>query len=135
MRFPVKKGMSPGVIVVIVIACLLVIGLVVVAIATIGVAAVARPRLASAQRSHAQVDARTLHPAAEKYRADHPTDPCPTVEILREKGEVSRSSKLTDPWDTPYQIVCKGDDDVVVVSWGPDKKEGTADDIRVPASP
>lgn len=96
-----------------------------------GVAVVAVPKYAEAQKKQAQTDARTIHPAAEKYRVDHTGDECPTVELLREKKELSQASKITDPWDTPYKIIC-GDDDIVVMSFGPDKKENTADDIRIP---
>ena len=96
-----------------------------------GVAVVAVPKFAEAQKKQAQTDARTIHPAAEKYRVDHTGEQCPTVELLREKKELSQASKITDPWDTPYKILC-GDEDVTVASAGPDKKEGTADDIRIP---
>jgi general secretion pathway protein G len=96
-----------------------------------GVAVVAVPKYAEAQKKQAQTDARTIHPAAEKYRVDHPGDQCPTVELLREKKELSQASKITDPWDTPYKILC-GDEDITVMSFGPDKKENTADDIRIP---
>jgi general secretion pathway protein G len=96
-----------------------------------GVAVVAVPKYAEAQKKQAQTDARTIHPAAEKYRVDHPGDQCPTVELLREKKELSQASKITDPWDTPYKIIC-GEEDVMVMSFGPDKKENTADDIRIP---
>ncbi|MDB4943383.1 MAG: hypothetical protein JWP97_2917 [Labilithrix sp.] len=96
-----------------------------------GVAVVAVPKYQEAQKKQAQIDARTIHPAAEKYRVDHPSEGCPTVELLREKNELSRASKITDPWDSPYKIIC-GDEDVAVLSTGPDKREGTADDIRIP---
>jgi general secretion pathway protein G len=96
-----------------------------------GVAVVAVPKYQESQKNQAKIDARTIHPVAEKYRVDHPGDSCPTVELLRDKKELSAASKITDPWDTPYKIVC-GDEDVTVMSAGPDKKEGTGDDIRIP---
>ncbi|HSO32759.1 MAG TPA: type II secretion system protein [Labilithrix sp.] len=96
-----------------------------------GVAVVAVPKYQEAQKKQAQIDARTIHPAAEKYRVDHTGEGCPTVELLRDKNELSKSSKITDPWESPYKIIC-GDEDVTVLSLGPDKKEGTADDIRIP---
>ena len=96
-----------------------------------GVAVVAVPAFAKAQIKQAQTDARTIHPVAEKYRVDHSGDQCPTVELLREKNELSKTSKVTDPWDTPYKILC-GDEEITVFSFGPDKKENTADDIRIP---
>lgn len=96
-----------------------------------GVAVVAVPRFQESQKNQAKIDARTIHPVAEKYRVDHPSDSCPTVELLRDKKELSAASKLTDPWDTPYKINCT-EEDVIVLSAGPDKKEGTPDDIRIP---
>jgi general secretion pathway protein G len=99
-----------------------------------GVAVVAVPKYQESQKNQAKIDARTIHPVAEKYMVDHPGEPCPTVELLRDKRELSAASKITDPWDTPYKIVC-GDEDVMVMSMGPDKKEGTNDDIRIPDAP
>ena len=95
-----------------------------------GVAVVAIPKYAESQKNQAKIDARTIHPVAEKFKVDHPGQ-CPTVEQLRAEKELSAASKITDPWDTPYKIVC-GDDDIYVVSFGPDKKENTNDDIRIP---
>lgn len=96
-----------------------------------GVAVVAVPKFQESQKNQAKIDARTLHPVAEKYRVDHTGDPCPTVELLRDKKELSAASKITDPWDTPYKILCT-EEDVMIVSFGPDKKENTKDDIRIP---
>lgn len=95
-----------------------------------GVAVVAVPKYQESQKNQAKIDARTIHPVAEKYKVDHP-GVCPTVEQLRAEKELSSASKVTDPWDSPYKIVC-GDDDIVVLSFGPDKKENTNDDIRIP---
>ena len=95
-----------------------------------GVAVVAVPKYQESQKNQAKIDARTIHPVAEKYRVDHP-GVCPTVEQLRAEKELSAASKITDPWDSPYKIIC-GDEDVIVFSAGPDKKEGSPDDIRIP---
>ncbi|MCL2778556.1 MAG: type II secretion system GspH family protein [Polyangiaceae bacterium] len=97
------------------------------------VAVVAVPRFKESQINQAKIDARTIHPVAEKYVADHPGE-CPTVELLRQKRELSATSKITDPWDTPYKITCT-EDDIIVSSAGPDKKDNTADDIRIPEAP
>jgi general secretion pathway protein G len=96
-----------------------------------GVAVVAVPKYQESQKNQAKIDARTIHPVAEKYRVDHPGDACPTVELLRDKKELSAASKITDPWDSPYKILCP-EEDVIVMSLGPDKKENTADDIKIP---
>lgn len=97
-----------------------------------GVAVVAVPKYQESQKNQAKIDARSIFPVAEKYKADHPSDGCPTTEILVQKKELSASSKTTDPWDTAYKIVCGEEDSMQVVSFGPDKKENTADDIRIP---
>lgn len=121
-----RRAASRGVTLIEILIVLAIVGLI-----AGGVAVVAVPKFQEAQKKQAQTDARTIHPAAEKYRVDHPSEQCPTVELLREKKELSAASKITDPWDTPYKILC-GDDDLSVISFGPDKKEGTADDIRIP---
>jgi general secretion pathway protein G len=121
-----KRAAARGVTLIEILIVLAIVGLI-----AGGVAVVAVPKYAEAQKKQAQTDARTIHPAAEKYRVDHPGDQCPTVELLRDKKELSQASKITDPWDSPYKILC-GEEDVAVMSFGPDKKENTADDIRVP---
>ena len=96
-----------------------------------GVAVVAVPKYAEAQKKQAKTDARTIHPVGREVPRRPPRRQCPTVELLRAEKELSAASKITDPWDTPYKILCD-DEDIAVLSFGPDKKEGTADDIRVP---
>jgi general secretion pathway protein G len=126
IRNHARRAIARGVTLIEILIVLAIVGLI-----AGGVAVVAVPKYAEAQKRQAKTDAQTIHPAAEKYRVDHPGDQCPTVELLREKNELSKASKITDPWDTPYKILC-GDEDVAVLSFGPDKKEGTADDIRIP---
>lgn len=125
----VRRAAARGVTLIEILIVLAIVGLI-----AGGVAVVAVPKYQQAQKKQAHTDAITIHPVAEKYRVDHPGDQCPTVAELRAARELSATSKLTDPWDTPYQIVC-GEDMVTVLSLGPDKKEGTKDDIRVPDQP
>src|SRR5258706_9980311 len=87
-----------------------------------GVAVVAVPKYQESQKNQAKIDARTIHPVAEKWRVDHPGQACPTVEQLRAEKELSQASKITDPWDTPYKINCAGDE-IYVMSLARDKKE------------
>ena len=96
-----------------------------------GVAVVAVPKYQEAQKKTAHIDAIKIREVAMAYAANHPSEGCPTVELLRDKNELDRASKPTDPWDTPYKIVC-GDEETTVISCGPDKKENTPDDILVP---
>lgn len=120
-----RRALSRGVTLIEILIVLAIVGLI-----AGGVAVVAVPKYQESQKNQAKIDARTIHPVAEKYKVDHPGQ-CPTVEQLRAEKELSAASKITDPWDTPYKIVC-GDEDLYVVSFGPDKKENTNDDIRIP---
>ena len=120
-----KRAASRGVTLIEILIVLAIVGLI-----AGGVAVVAIPKYAQAQKDQAKNDIKAIHPVAEKYRVDHPGN-CVTVEQLRAEKELAATSKLTDPWDTPYQIRC-AEDETYVLSFGPDKKEGTADDIRIP---
>ncbi|MFO0678762.1 MAG: prepilin-type N-terminal cleavage/methylation domain-containing protein [Polyangiaceae bacterium] len=99
-----------------------------------GVAAVAIPRLAEARIKTTQTNALELRKAAMTWHADH-TDSCPTPQVLVKDKAIDATSKITDAWEMPYEIVCDEQaDEITVVSPGPDKKKGTQDDIRVPAA-
>jgi hypothetical protein len=60
---------------------------------------------------------------------------CPTVRQVLElnlellESELRKETTGIDPWGTPYQIQCDRDH-VLVFSLGPDKRAGTADDIK-----
>ena len=128
-RKALKRALRRGVTLIEILIVLAIVGLI-----AGGVAVVAVPKYQQAQLKQADTDAKTIHPVAEKYRVDHPSEPCPTVELLRDKKELAVTSKITDPWDTPYKIIC-GDEDTIVMSFGPDKKENTQDDIKVGGAP
>ena len=125
----VKRAASRGVTLIEILIVLAIVGLI-----AGGVAVVAIPKYAEAQKKQAKNDVIAIHPIAEKYRVDHPGQQCVTVEQLRAEKELAASSKITDPWETPYAIRC-AEDETYVLSFGPDKKEGTADDIRIPEGP
>jgi general secretion pathway protein G len=120
-----RRAASRGVTLIEILIVLAIVGLI-----AGGIAVVAVPKFAQAQKDQAKNDTRAIHPIAEKYRVDHPGQ-CPTVEQLRAEKEISATAKITDPWDTPYKIIC-ADDETYIVSYGPDKKENTNDDIRMP---
>lgn len=125
MKKNFRRALSRGVTLIEILIVLAIVGLI-----AGGVAVVAVPKYQESQKNQAKIDARTIHPVAEKYKVDHP-GVCPTVEQLRAEKELSAASKVTDPWDSPYKIVC-GDEDIMILSFGPDKKENTNDDIRIP---
>jgi general secretion pathway protein G len=96
-----------------------------------GVAIAVLPRLKESQIRLTQTSARSLRQAAETWRASHPSDQCPTPQVMLQDRTIDSASKVTDAWDSPYKITCE-EDETIVSSAGPDKKDGTADDIRIP---
>jgi general secretion pathway protein G len=96
-----------------------------------GVAVAVVPRLAEAQEKTTRTSATELRRAAETWRGMKGGDQCPTAQLLQQEKAIDSASKISDAWDSPFKIICE-DDETTVVSFGKDKKEGTADDIRVP---
>lgn len=70
-----------------------------------------------------------LRQSAERWRASHETE-CPTAARLEEEKALAPDASATDAWGTPFRIICDDDDETIVVSLGPDKLEGTNDDVR-----
>ncbi|WXB11497.1 type II secretion system GspH family protein [Pendulispora albinea] len=95
-----------------------------------GIAMTAIPKFADAQKQTTKTSAQSLRQAAALWRTMNAAE-CPTVDKLKAEKQLEASSKLSDAWDQPFKIICD-DDETTVVSSGPDKKEGTPDDIRVP---
>jgi general secretion pathway protein G len=96
-----------------------------------GVAIAVLPKLKKAQVDTTTTSARELRRAAETWRAAHASDQCPTAQMLLQDKTIDSASKITDAWDNPFKIACE-EDETIVSSAGPDKKDGTLDDIRVP---
>jgi general secretion pathway protein G len=88
------------------------------------------PKFKDAQVKTADQSAREIRNAVTRFRS-RGTDQCPTVTQLVSEKEIDSASKLDDPWGSAFKIEC-ADDEVYVLSLGPDKKEGTADDISIP---
>jgi general secretion pathway protein G len=96
-----------------------------------GVGAAVLPRLNQAKIETTRTNAREIRRAAETWRGNNGGDTCPSAQMLLQSKAIDTGSKITDGWDQPFKILCE-DDETIVFSSGPDKKEGTADDIRVP---
>ncbi|HEY1959652.1 MAG TPA: type II secretion system protein [Polyangiaceae bacterium] len=122
----VNKALQRGVTLVEILIVLAIVGLI-----AGGIAVYAVPKFQQAQKDSAKNSLKALHAVAEAWRANHGTD-CPTPQLLKEQKELSASSDTNDPWGDPYKIQCD-DDNTTVISFGPDKKEGTQDDIKFPA--
>lgn len=96
-----------------------------------GVAVVVIPKLKEAQVSTAKTSAQVMRRAVQDWQRVNNEYGCPTMSQLLEGKHLDSSSNMDDPWGMPWGLVCT-EDDVFVQSQGPDKKQGTQDDISVP---
>lgn len=96
-----------------------------------GVVVAVIPKFNEARVKTADQNARELRNAVMRWRATHAPDQCPSLSQLVQDKEVDSASVKEDPWGSPYKILC-ADDEVTIVSLGPDKKENTADDVSIP---
>lgn len=96
-----------------------------------GVAVVVIPKLKEAQVSTAKTSAQVMRRAVQDWQRVNNEYGCPTQSQLLEGKHLDASSAPDDPWGMPWGLVCT-EDDVFVQSAGPDKKQGTQDDISVP---
>jgi len=91
-----------------------------------GIGVAAYKQWEKARLKTARSDAMTLATVLEQYRVDH-RGRCPAdIAALREASVAKRIRD--DPWGTPYQFRCEGDE-VFVSSAGPDYAWETDDDI------
>ena len=108
--------------------------LIVVAILSLiaaGVTVAVFPKIKEASIKTTEGNAREIRNAVTRWRGLKGGTDCPTISQLVQDKEIDSASKTDDAWGTPFKITCT-EDDVIVVSAGPDKKEGTPDDISVP---
>ena len=96
-----------------------------------GVTVAVMPKFKQAQIETATNNAREVRNAVNRWRATRGGDQCPTISQLVQDKEIDSASKTDDPWGSAYKIACT-EDEVTVFSPGPDKREGTQDDIAVP---
>jgi general secretion pathway protein G len=65
------------------------------------------------------------------WRNAHPDQDCPTVDQLKKEKFLDTGFLAKDSWGNPYKVACDADD-ITCTTAGPDRKEGTEDDIIVP---
>lgn len=96
-----------------------------------GVAVFALPRFQDSQKKTAEAGARTIRMAVQQWQAANNETSCPTISQLIQDKQLDTGQNTNDPWGQPYNLSCT-DDEVTVISNGPDKKKGGKDDISVP---
>jgi len=103
----------------------------IIAMVASGVAVFALPKYKEAQKKTAETGARVIRSAIQDWQRVNNESTCPTMSQLVQEKNIDSAANTEDPWGEAYILTCT-DDDVIVMSKGPDKKKGTADDIRVP---
>lgn len=97
-----------------------------------GVALALLPRFKEAQVSTAKTGATVLRRAVQDWQRLNNEVTCPTISQLVQGKHIDSASNTDDPWGQTYVMMCT-DDEVFVMSAGPDKKRDTKDDISVPS--
>ena len=97
-----------------------------------GVAVFAIPKYRDTQKETAKTAARTIRLAVQSRVLKSTDSGCPTTAQLVASKDLDPGQQTADPWGEDYVITCGDDGDVTVLSKGPDKKQGTKDDIQVP---
>jgi general secretion pathway protein G len=96
-----------------------------------GVAFFALPQFNKAKIDTAKGAARVVRQAASQWRATNNETECPSISQLVQDKLLDPGQNTADPWGQPFAISCT-DEDVTVLSNGPDRKRGTKDDIQIP---
>jgi general secretion pathway protein G len=73
----------------------------------------------------------TARNATVMWKSSHPTEDCPTIEQLKQEKLLGSDFSVKDPWGNPLKLACDTDETVCTTA-GPDRKDGTDDDIKVP---
>jgi general secretion pathway protein G len=103
----------------------------IMALIATGVTVFALPKFKEAQVSTAKTNAQVLRRAVQDWQRVNNEITCPTISQLIEGRHLDSASNTDDPWGMPWTMTCT-DDDIFIQSMGPDKKQGTPDDISVP---
>jgi general secretion pathway protein G len=78
-----------------------------------------------------QTACNTARGASVMWRSAHPNEDCPTIDGLKKEKFLGSDFSVKDPWGNAIKLTCDSDE-VTCTTAGPDRKEGTDDDIRVP---
>jgi general secretion pathway protein G len=79
----------------------------------------------------AQTACSTVRQATTMWMSTHPGMDCPSVDQLKTERDLDTGFSAKDPWGGLYKVSCDADE-ITCTSPGPDKKDGTDDDIHVP---
>ena len=122
----VRRAASRGLTLVELVIVITIIGVLTAAISIGVVAAQKRANIGAAKTACSTARSATLI-----WRSAHPSEDCPTIEQLKQERVLDTGYNAKDAWGNPFKLSCDADE-IVCMTAGPDRKEGTEDDIRVP---
>jgi general secretion pathway protein G len=85
----------------------------------------------SADLKLAKTACNTIRDSAITWKAVHSGEDCPTIDQLKQEKILDTGFSVKDPWGSPFKLGCDPDE-INCSSAGPDRKDGTEDDIHVP---
>ncbi|MDP8998935.1 MAG: type II secretion system GspH family protein [Myxococcota bacterium] len=85
----------------------------------------------SADLKLAKTACNTIRDATIQWKAVHSGEDCPTIDQLKQEKILDTGFSVKDPWGVTFKMACDSDE-ITCSSAGPDRKEGTEDDLHVP---
>jgi general secretion pathway protein G len=85
----------------------------------------------SADLKLARTACNTIRDATIQWQAVHSGADCPTIDDLKKEKILDTGFSVKDPWGSTFKLACDTDE-ITCSSLGPDRKDGTDDDIHVP---
>jgi general secretion pathway protein G len=125
-RWTLHRGVARGLTLVELIVVITIIGVLTAAI-SVGVMSAKK----SADLKLAKTACNTIRDATIQWKAVHSGDDCPTIDQLKKEKILDTGFSVKDPWGTTFKLACDPDE-ITCSSSGPDRKDGTDDDIHVP---
>ncbi len=85
----------------------------------------------SADLKLAKTACNTIRDATIQWKAVHAGEDCPTIDQLKKEKILDTGFSVKDPWGIAFKLACDTDE-ITCTSAGPDRKDGTDDDLHVP---
>lgn len=112
----------------------IIVAIAIIAMVSAGVTVAIIGHFNKAKITMTRTNAQAIRSAIKTWWLENDGSTCPDIKTLVADGAIDRGKKVgEDAWAQPWRIVCE-QNDVTVVSKGPDKLPETEDDIRVPSS-
>jgi general secretion pathway protein G len=125
-RLARRRATSRGLTLVELVIVITIIGVLTAAISVGVMAAKKKADIGTAKTACSSIRSATL-----LWKNSHPSEDCPTVDQLRQEKFLDTGFSTKDAWGNPFKLTCESDE-IICETSGPDRKEGTEDDIRVP---